>query len=419
MTLRALVLAAAVLTLPTVARAEDWHRFRGPGGSGISTEKDVPVQWGNETNIAWKVPTAGYGAAEPVVFGDRIFLACYSDYGQGRDGGGRPEDMVYHLVCLDRADGSTVWDAEVPSVDGIMAYRGFLALHGYASATPYVTEDAIYCFFANTGVFAFDHDGNKLWGTNVGNKMHGWGPGPSPIVYKGVVIVNASIESDSLVGLDAKTGEQLWRQGGIEQAWSTPALVEAGGRTEVVVSAKGKLAAFDPEKGTPLWTAKGIPDYICPTPATKDGVVYIIGGRRGMGMAVKAGGSGDVTDSHVLWTCDIGSNVTSPTLYEGHLYWFADSGREAYCVNAASGEIVYRERLNPKADTTYGSATVADGRIYVTDRSGTTFVLAARPEFELLARNTLEDGSVFNASPVVSEGQFLLRSDTFLYCIGK
>jgi outer membrane protein assembly factor BamB len=191
-----------------------------------------------------------------------------------------------------------------------------------------------------------------------------------------------------------------------------------GGAQELVVAIKGKLLAFDPATGEQLWNCDAIDDYICPSVVAEEGVVYAIGGRRATAVAVKAGGRGNVTQSHRLWSVAAGSNVASPLVHEGHLYWVSDAGI-AHCLKADTGEIVYRERL-PRAGRVYASVTLADGKLFSVSRESGAFVLAAAPEYKLLAQNSLSpDNSIFNASPVVSNGQLLLRSDQALYCIGK
>jgi hypothetical protein len=287
-----------------------------------------------------------------------------------------------------------------------------------------VTEEAVYTFFGNSGVFALDHEGNQLWHQDVGETVHYWGSGSSPIVYKNVLIVNASVESEALYGLDRKTGEVLWKQDGVIESWVTPVILTANGRDELVISQKEKVRAFDPVSGKQLWHARGIRDYVCPSPVAHDGVVYIIGGRRGNGMAIRGGGSGDVTRSHIVWTIRVGANTPSPALYDGHLYWVGDAGRLAYCVDIETGKVVYRERVDPRAGTVYSSMTAAGGRLYVPNRAGDTYVFAARPDYELITINKLEtdveeEQSAFNASPVPLGDRLLLRSDAALYCIGK
>jgi outer membrane protein assembly factor BamB len=156
-----------------------------------------------------------------------------------------------------------------------------------------------------------------------------------------------------------------------------------------------------------------------PSVVASEGVVYCLGGRSGVaGLAVRAGGSGDVTESHRLWTSVKGSNVSSPVFLDKHLYWMHESRGVAYCVLAESGEAVYEERLN-RAGEVYASALLADGRLYYLTREGRIFVIAANPGFELLATNDLRDRSIFNGTPAVDGNRLLIRSDKFLYCIGK
>jgi len=222
------------------------------------------------------------------------------------------------------------------------------------------------------------------------------------------------------VALDKETGAEKWRAKGIREAWNTPLVVTAeSGRQELVVASHGDVLAFDPESGKPLWSCKtDIGWYMVPSAVSADGVVYFLGGRSGTAaLAVRAGGSGDVTETHRLWTSQQGSNVSSPVFLDGHLYWSHESREIAYCAEAATGNVVYEQRLQ-RAGQFYASALLADGRLYYVSRSGKTFVLAAKPEYEELAVNDLPDGSVFNASPAVAGNRLLLRSDKFLYCIG-
>jgi outer membrane protein assembly factor BamB len=281
-------------------------------------------------------------------------------------------------------------------------------------------EVRVYVFFGKSGVFAFDHNGRQLWQADVGAKAVGWGSGASPVLYKDLVIVNASVESESLVALDKKTGKEVWRAGGIKESWNTPILVTlADGKTELVLAILGKVLGFEPKSGEQLWScATDIGWYMVPSLVAHEGVVYCIGGRPGAALAVRAGGRGEVTESHRLWTGRKGSNVSSPVFHEGHLYWMHDNLGIAYCAEAKTGRIVYQERL-PATDLVYASALLADDKIYYVSQTSGVFVVAAGPRFELLAHNRLGDRSVFNASPAVAGGRLLLRSNRFLYCIGQ
>ena len=294
--------------------------------------------------------------------------------------------------------------------------------HGYAANTPAADADRVYAFFGKTGVFAFDHEGNQLWQADVGSNTSGWGTAASPLLYKDMVIINASVESESLVALDRETGEEKWRASGIREAWNTPIIVTAdSGRKELVVARHGDVLAFDPDTGEPLWSCKtDITWYMVPTAVAADGIVYYLGGRSGTAaVAVRAGGSGDVTATHRLWTSKTGSNVTSPIYLDGHLYWMSEKLGIAYCAKADTGELVYEQRLE-RFGGVYASPVLAEGRLYYFDRYGRAFVLAAKPEFEQLAVNAIEDDRTrFDGSPAVDGNRLLIRSGKFLYCLGQ
>jgi outer membrane protein assembly factor BamB len=299
-------------------------------------------------------------------------------------------------------------------------YEGpFLTLHGYASSTPASDGNRVYVFFGKSGVHAFDLAGRPLWETSVGADTNEWGSGTSPVVSENLVIVNASAESGTLVALNKDDGKVVWTAQGMESSWNTPLLVAVGDRKELVISVEGRVRAFDPKTGKDLWSCLGIEDYVCPSLVAHQGVVYGIGGRSNTTLAIRAGGQGDVTTSHLLWKINRGSNVCSPVYHEGRLYWTSENRGIVYCVNAKEGTVVYEERLDPAPDRIYASPVLANGKLYVVSRTKGTYVIAAQPTFKLLAHNTLEDPSVFNASPAASDGQLFLRSDRTLYCIGK
>jgi outer membrane protein assembly factor BamB len=302
-----------------------------------------------------------------------------------------------------------------------LEYRRFSALHGYASSTPVTDGNLIFVFYGRSGVQAYNTGGHLKWTTNVGEGTHGWGSATSPVVVDNLVIVNASVESKSLVALDKETGEEVWRAEGMDSSWSTPLIVDLpNGKKEVVVSIKNKVLGFDPASGKKLWECDSVPDYVCPIVIANGDMVYVTGGRKPTTIAVKAGGRGDVTETHRQWIINAASKVPSPLYHDGLLYWVNDKGY-ASCIQASDGEVLYKKRLDVSGggDKFYASVVLADGKLYAVSRSGGTIVLAAGKEFKQLAKNDLGDESVFNATPTVSKGQLLLRSDKFLYCIGK
>ncbi|MCI0639193.1 MAG: PQQ-binding-like beta-propeller repeat protein [Gemmataceae bacterium] len=473
-----------------IVQAADWPGFRGPNGSAASDDKDLPAQWTKE-NIHWKLKLPGPGTSSPITTGDKIFVTAYSGYctsvnkgkggmgfpgkgfpgkgpgGKGFPGKGPPgkggfskggfgkgddadaqEQMKlrFVLLCLDRHKGQILWQKEIQPKLPETPASGMILEHGYSSSTPVTDGESVFAFFGKTGVVAFDLAGNKLWQADVGSGKHMWGTASSPVLYKNLVIVNAAMESGALVGLDKKTGKEIWRKKGISPCWTSPLIAETPtkGRTsgkshELILSLPGKIVGYDPETGNELWHCQGIgkgggagggfggggfggfgAGYTCSTPVAKDGVVYVIGGGGPNGaptaIAVRAGGNGDVTKSHVVWRQKAGASFASPVVSGDRLHFVAGN---AYCLKLDTGEVVYNERLYSGGNE-YVSAVAADGKIFALTRTDGVHVLAAGDKFESLAHNEFAgDKSIFNASPAVSSGRLYIRSNEYLYCIGK
>ncbi len=394
----------------------DWRQFRGPGAAGTSADK-LPVTWGPDKHVVWKAKLPGPGSSSPVVVGDRVFLTCHAGYGVAA-GQGNPEQLQRQLLCFDRRSGKLLWSKDIKSLFPEEPYQARMLNHGYASSTPAADSERVYAFFGKTGVFAFDHDGKQVWRADAGSQIHNWGSGASPIIHGQLLIVNASVESESLIALDKKSGKEVWRARGIRDSWSTPLIVDVPGKgQELVLGVFGKILGFDPATGKQRWSCEGINNYMCGTPVAEGGVVYCTGGRERTTWAIRAGGQGDVTRTHLLWKVKKGSNVSSPIIHEGHVYLANDMGAIAYCLDAKSGKTVYEERLGRLGEV-YASPLLADGKLYYIGRHGAeTVVLAAKPAYQELARNTLGDRSRSNASPAAAGGRLLIRTDAFLYCI--
>ena len=418
------IVSLAVLLFPALStRAADWAQFRGPGSAGIAGEADLPINWSADTNVVWKKALPGFGASSPIVVGRRIFVTCYAGYGLDRSEPGDQERLKLVLVCFDLSSGTKLWERDVEPQLPDREYEGWLPEHGYASSTPASDGKAVYTFFGRSGVHAHDLDGKPLWKASAGTGTHGFGTAGSPLVHGDLVIINACVESGSLIAFNKATGKEVWRAGGIKESWCTPVIVDApGGRKEVVVNTKGAVLAFDPQTGEELWSCDGINDYVCPSVVAHDGIVFALGGRDSVkALAVRAGGSGDVTKTHRLWTSSrAGSKIPSPVYHDGHLYFVQHTGI-AHCVDAETGDVVYQTRLEDlgSRNKTYASAVLAGGKLYIVTCEGGAFVLAAKPEFTQLARNTLGDKSIFNASPAIAGDRMILRSDRYLYCIGE
>ncbi len=408
-----------VLSLSEIGTASDWTQFRGPGGSGISDETGLPLKWSSTENVVWKTPLPGPGASCPITIRDRIYLTCYSGYGLEANQG-QHKDLRRHVLCFERHTGKVLWskvfEPELPEHQ----YGGEGSYHGYAASTPVTDGERLYIFFGKSGVYCFDLDGKEqLWHVSVGDGINGWGSGSSPVLFDNYLIVNASIESRSLVALDKLSGAEKWRAGEINSAWNTPLVIAGKERTELVVSTDNRLRSFNPHDGKPLWDADGVHRYVCPSVVAHADFVFAIGGGS-TSLAVRMGGTGDVTASHGLWRQNKGSNVGSPIYLDGHLYWVAESGGGVCCQNATTGATVYEHRLDPEPGRVWSSPVLADGKLYIVSQNKGTFVIAAGPKFNLLAHNTFaDDESRTNASPAISGGQIFMRTDQNLYCIGQ
>lgn len=395
----------------------DWRTFRGNNGTATSTEKGFPSKWSSTENILWKTDLPGAGSSTPIVIGQKVFVTCYSGYNVPNQARGKQEDLKLHVVCLDRSSGKILWKQDV--TPKLPEQENIRDGHGYASSSPVADDTHVFAFFGKSGVFAFDHAGKKLWQADVGDKLSGWGSGASLLLFDDYLIVNASVESERLYALDKKTGKEVWHINGIREAWNTPVLARVGDSTELVVPILGKILGIDPKTGKELWSCTSeIQSYMVPSPVVTEGIVYIIGGRTNGGLAIKLGGRGDVTKTHRLWTIKKGGNVSSPIYHDGYLYWMHDNTGVAYCVDVKTGNIVYEERI-PRADQVYGSPVLAEGKIYYPARNGTTYVVAAKPKFELLETNSWGERGTYNASPALAGKHIFLRSDRFVCCVGN
>jgi outer membrane protein assembly factor BamB len=436
------------------ASGESWMRFRGPNGTGISTAK-VPTKWSDKENIKWKIELPGPGTSSPIIVGDKLFITSYSGYVKASDD---PKKLVRHLICIDRAKGKIVWDEKMPAKNPEDPAQGFINDHGYASSTPVSDGEHVYVFYGKSGAYAYDLKGKKIWDRQLGTESSDkrWGSGTSPILYEDLVIVNAAEESRTIYALDKKTGEIRWKEfsDGLTQSYSTPSLVTHNDKTTLVVSMPREVWGLNPKSGKLAWFATtGTEGTATPCVVASDDTIFVLGGRGGNSSAIKLGGKGDITKDQI-WSKQDNSYVPSPIYHDKHLYWVSDQGM-AICLNAESGERVYRERLGGPTGTSggagpsdsanrgpggpggqggfgggfgggrgggggsgfYASATLIGDKIYAVSRRNGTFVYSASPKFEQVAQNKLEDTSGWNASPAAADGDLYIRSNKALYCI--
>ena len=403
---------------PSLLQAE-WQRFRGENGAAISIHAKLPHTWTDTENIQWKLKLPGPGSSSPVISGDKVFVTAYSGYGLPSGGGGEKADLKRHLLCIDRQSGKVRWSREVDSVPEEDRYSRQLGEHGYASHTPVTDGKTIYAFFGKSGVFAYDLEGNQKWQTDVGRESgpRGWGSASSPILHGDKVIVTPSDEGLAIVALDAKTGKEVWKveSDKLENTYCTPVLAEVDAGHELIIVVPNEIWGFDPATGVCTWWANiNLTRMASSSVLTRDGIVYITGGDS---LAIRAGGKGDVSDSHILWTSRDRSGIPSPVLFADHLYYVTQQG-DACCVDARTGKRVYREQLDVGRSGFYASLVLGGDKLYGFSRESGCFVFEVGPTFKLLAHNVFSaDGSQFNSSPAIAGNQMFVRSNKYLYCI--
>ena len=414
---RTLNVLVVLFVSATVVKAEDWTRFRGNDGQGIATSV-APIEWTKTDNVAWSTELPGSGSSSPIVVGDRVFVTCY----EGQSG----QDANRTLVCVDAKSGDVVWEKSIAAPQREDQYGGYLTEHGYASGSPVSDGEAVYAFFGKAGVVAYSMDGEQLWKKDVGQMSSNrrWGSGASPVLFGDILIVNASEESRAILGLNKKTGEQIWEApyDRLELCYATPVILPGeGGVTEAVFSMPGEVWGLNAETGKLRWFCEiGNGGNVSPSVVVGPEAFYTFGGYpQQQTNAIKRGGRKDITESHRLWQSRDSSYVPTPVLHDGHLYWVTDKG-QAYCVNTDNGETITRNRLSGLASggrPVYASPIKSgDHLIVVTRRSG-TYIFEATPEMKQVGKNPPLDDSDFNATPAITNGRMFVRSNSALYCI--
>ena len=395
---------AAVLLLAAPAAASDWPEFRGPDGQGHSTESGLPAEWSEDRNVEWKTPVPGRGWSTPVVVDGRIWLTTGT-----ADGGG-----VLRLLAFDADTGAETLNVEVFRIEDENSPNPKNSL---ASPTPIVDGDRVYVHFGSYGTAAVSTSGEILWTARFPYvTQHGYGG--SPILYDDLLVLNGDgYDVAFVLALDTRTGEVRWkadREDPVSQAYSTPLAINVDGRDQIVSVAAFRASAHDPATGAELWRVRyGRGFSNVPRPVYGNGLVFIATGFQTPSMlAVRADGSGDVTDTHVAWTLRRGAPHTpSPLLVGDELYMVSDRG-VLTCIDAESGEVHWQHRIGGNYSA---SPVFADGRIYLQSEEGKTTVIAPGTTYSELAVNQL-DGSTL-ASMAVADGSVFLRTDSHLYRI--
>ena len=428
----ALALAAGVATAAPPASSDiegGWPAWRGPSRTGSAPGGNPPIEWSESKNVRWKKAVPGLGLSSPIVWGERLYLTTAVSTGERvenppqpvRGDGVVPDEVLsYEVHALDRRDGATLWTR---SVLREAPHEGHHPDGTWASGSPVTDGEVLIAFFGSRGLYAFDLDGKELWNRDFGDMRTrlGFGEGSSPALDGGRVFVIWDHEDDSfIVALDKNSGEEIWRRPRDEMsAWTTPLVVEHGGRTQVITSATNRVRAYDADTGEPIWNTTGMTLNAIPSPVYSDGVVYLTSGFRGSKLlAVRLdGAAGDITGTEqVVWSVDRDTPyVPSPLLHDGVIYFTKSNSGILSAYDAATGDALYtNQRLGPVRNV-YASPVGVGDRVYFTSRDGEFLVARAGPTFEVLAESELDDR--FDASPAIVGDVIYLRGRRSLYCI--
>ena len=386
--------------------ADDWPQFRGPSGTGTTTERDLPLIWNGKTgeNIIWRAPLRASDNAysSPIVAGGRVFVTCATN-----------EPVTHRVLCFAADDGRQLWETDVePGPLLLTDLRG-----GYGAPTPCAAGGRVFAVFGSAVVAALDFDGKLIWRKELANRAFDVALGSSPIPFKDTVILDCDQtgKTSSIIAFDQATGDIRWeaKRPDTGFAHSTPVIVEIAGQPQMLVSASSALQGIDPANGKILWWCAAQGD--ASSPAFGNGRVFSDSGRGGKAVCVDPTGAGDVTRTHLKWTFpQIPEGLSSAVIVGDHV-WRTHNPEIVKCIDLATGQLAFSERLS--GISTWASPfTTPDGRIYFAS-AGRSYVLRAGDKLDVLATN--EIGEESRASAAVSDGRIYLRGGKNLYCIGK
>lgn len=386
--------------------AKYWTRWRGPSGQGIVRTGTYPDRWSETQAVKWKVATPGRGNSSPIVWKDRLFITTAHDDGQRLS-----------LLAFRRTDGTRLWETFVPQTGVERAH----AKNGHASATPVTDGQRVYASFGSQGLLATDLDGKLLWHTPVGTLDNYHGSAGSPLLYGNSVIVyqDAGKTASFVAAFDKATGKVLWRTPRTETVgWGTPVVVKVGDRDELIVSSQRRVYGYDPATGAQLWSVDGLSFEVIPTPVVGHDLVFCSSGRAGPTLAIRPGGRGDVTTTHVAWSTPKGSPFVPSGVIAGEvLYLVNDMQSIVTAYEAKTGTLLFQGRLGEAKREGFSASPVAvNGKVYFTNDEGETFVLEQGREFRLLHVNRLGEPTL--ASPALVDGVWYFRTASSLVAIG-
>jgi outer membrane protein assembly factor BamB len=427
------VVAVASAVPAARAAAENWPQWRGPGGQGVSSEHQLPTEWGPAKNIAWKTALPGSGHSSPIVWEDRIFLTSAFE-GEVVPGakpvthmmGGKewvhPSSVAgdrrhtLKVMALDAKSGKLLWEQT--------AFEGpvFDARHersSFAAPTAVTDGQMVFAYFGPEGLYAYDFSGKLVWKSVVKFPTLGLGTGTSPVLFKDLVIIQRDEDegrNSAIVAYDKRTGTEIWRtKRAIQISWSTPVLVEAAGRTELVTNGTELVIAYDPATGKELWQTKGVDSNAIHTPLVGHGLVIVTAGFPAKKViAIRPGAVGD--NKRVAWEYPKGTGyVVSNILYGDYLYLLTDNGIVT-CVDPKTGVVKYEGGRVPVPARFMGSPVAFAGYVAMTSEEGDTFMLKAGPAHEIARTNSVDE-PVYS-SPAIANGRIYIRGQKHLFAIG-
>jgi outer membrane protein assembly factor BamB len=436
-------LVVAIALLPATAHAQ-WTQWRGPGGQGISTEKNLPTEWSPAgpgkpaVNIKWKTEIPGRGHSSPIVSRGLIFLTT-SIKGEEVPGRKAPVHLDFQkqpgylhpdavdvefkhtlkVLAVDAGTGRVAW--ERTAYDGVM-FDDRHRKNTYASPTMATDGERVFAFFESLGLYAYDFKGNLSWKKDLGPIIKaGLGPGTSPIVYKDLVIVQCDQEMGDgsfIIALDRRTGDEVWRSTrDNRRSWATPVIIRGGDRDELIASGAEVVIAYDPATGRELWRSEGTRSHPIPSPVATKGLVFLSAGSQAkVVLAMRPGANGDQRNA-IVWRYNKGAAyVPSPIAVGDYLYLLSDAGLMT-CLDAVTGERKYEGGRPPVPSTFTASPIAFDDKILLTSEDGDTFVIRAGPVHEVLRTNSV--GEPVYASPAVADGTIYIRGDKHLFAISN
>ncbi len=437
---------AAISLAASTLSAQHWPQWRGPSGQGLSPETGLPTTWSVSRNIAWRASPAGLGTSSPIVWGDRVIVTSQVGASMVAGGGAHPQlardeqalaerekpiggkrlepgeaggEVWLVVEAFSRSDGRRLWEHRTKATGDLPRVH---EKHNLATPTPVTDGERVYAWFGNGQIVALDMTGRLVWTRHLGSEFAPfrtlWGHGSSPALFGDLLILLCDHLSDAyLLAVDARTGKDRWKadRGEGRTSHSTPLVVQGPGGAELLVNSSERIDAYDPATGMLLWHAGSVRQTPIPSAVFHDGRIYLSRGYRNSDyMAIRPGGRGDVSATHVEWQAATGASyVPSIVYYDGLLYMTNEVG-VVTCADARTGERVWRHRLG---GVFFASPVAGDGKVYMVSETGETFVLRAGRTPEVLARNELDER--FIASPAISDGRLFLRSDRTLFAIGK